>query len=302
MAAIAIAAATAWYAVRTRPSAAQPPAPAPPGRPGPLARSNSLGMRLVYVPPGEFVMGAPAADGDAEDWERPAHLVRIRRAFYLGATEVTVREFRAFADATGYRTEAESSGKGGWAWNGERKQLEQRPELTWRHPWLGGDPLEDQPVLQVTWNDADAFCRWLARKEGRPYRLPTEAEWEYACRAGTTTRWSTGDDPARLDQAAWFDATSGFAPHPVGLKAANPLRLHDMHGNAREWCADWFGAYAAGEVADPTGPSEGQARVMRGGAWDWKATKARSAAREPVAPGYCDTTDGFRVCQPDPAR
>ena len=285
-----------------------PPQPPPPRISSPSAREklNSIGMLLVRVPAGEFFMGTIEEDPAGEADERPRHLVRITRPFYLGQTEVTVDQFRNFTDATGYKTEAESSGLGGWIWNAETKSMEQRPEFTWRHPWFGGPPPGDHPAVQLSWNDAVAFCRYFARKERLPYRLPTEAEWEFACRAGTTSRWSTGDDPAGVRAVGWYDASSGYVPQPVGRLKPNAFGLYDMHGGAREWCADWIGPYADEVQVDPTGPATGTDRVMRGGSWDWDVSRARSGAREAVHPAYRAFTHGFRVClptdEPAPAR
>src|SRR5262249_5278878 len=128
--------------------------------------------------------------------EHPQHEVRITRPFYLGVTEVTRGQFRLFVDEEGYRTEAEKDGKGGYGWNEEKKTFEQNPRYTWQSP--GFEQTDEHPVVNVSWNDAQAFVGWLSRKEGETYRLPTEAEWEYACRAGTTTRYSCGDDPEGL--------------------------------------------------------------------------------------------------------
>ena len=171
---------------------------------------NSVGMKLVLIPSGEFLMGSPDSDQDAVDKEKPQHRVRITRPFYLGATEVTVGQFREVAEATGLRTEAETDGNGGFGWNEAKAKFEQDPKYTWRNP--GFAQSDDHPVVNVTWNDAIAFCNKLSELEGlQPYdlgagaqsggdgyRLPTDAEWEYACRARTTTLYQTGDDPETL--------------------------------------------------------------------------------------------------------
>ncbi len=179
--------------------AAESPTPASPGTaPGtdpPKPITNSIGMKLVLIPAGTFLMGSPDEDKDARGDETPPHPVRITRPFYLGATEVTRGQFRRFVDDAGYQTEAEKDGKGGLGWNEETKKFEQNPRYTWQNP--GFEQTDEHPVVNVTWNDAVAFAQWLSRKEGKTYRLPTEAEWEYACRAGTTTRFSNGDDARR---------------------------------------------------------------------------------------------------------
>ena len=154
-------------------------------------------------------------------------------------------------------------------------------------------------MVNVSWNDAVAFCQWLSRKEGKAYRLPTEAEWEHACRAGTTTRWSFGNDETALAQYAWFDGNSSRSSHPVGQKGASAWGLHDTHGNVWEWCADWFGQdyYAKSPGLDPAGPDSGESRVLRGGSWrDWPIG-ARSAFRSVYDPATRDNNLGFRLAR-----
>jgi formylglycine-generating enzyme required for sulfatase activity len=255
--------------------------------------TNVLGMKLVLVPAGQFDMGSPDTDALAKWIEKPRHQVRISRPFYLGAYEVTVAEFRAFVDFTGYRTEAESSGAGGSVYNNQIKDFEQVPALNWRNPGIARTQRDDEPVVQVSWNDAMAFCQWLSAKDGRSYRPPTEAEWEYACRAGTTTRWCTGDDPAELEQVARIQD----AIHPVGGKKPNAFGLYDMHGNVWEWCLDRCGPYPRALVVDPTGAPSGRARVLRGGACNSTSVdRTRSASRLRQDPSFRFHRYGFRVC------
>src|SRR5262249_34956878 len=149
-----------------------------------------------------------------------------------------------------------------------RKGVENDPQSNWRRPGHPVVQVDDEPVVQVSWNDATRFCQWLSEKEGRPYRLPTEAEWEYACRAGTTTPWSSGDSPARLEAFAWTPNSGSPTTHRVGTKRANPFGLFDMHGNVWEWCLDFDGHYSPGPQEDPKGPASGTERVLRGGGWD----------------------------------
>ena len=147
--------------------------------------TNSIGMKLVLIPAGEFLMGSPDGDKRAPANEKPQHSVRITRPFYLGATEVTRGQFRRFVDDTGYRTEAEQDGKGAAGWNKEANRWESNnPKFTWLNPGNFGQT-DEHPVVDVSWKDAVAFADWLGRKERQTYRLPTEAEWEYACRAGS---------------------------------------------------------------------------------------------------------------------
>ncbi len=285
--------------------------------------TNSIGMKLVLIPAGEFMMGSSAEEIKAwNDWfkqqdvktdiddEGPQHRVRITRPFYLGTYHVTRGQFRQFAGDSGYHTDAEKDGKGAVGYNGEK--FEQKPEYTWRN--TGFEQTDEHPVVNVSWNDAVAFCEWLSRKEGKTYRLPTEAEWEYACRAGTTTRYWCGDDQEKLAEVAnvadatlkakipnakfTISASDGYAfTSPVGSFRPNPFGLYDMHGNAWEWCADWYGKdyYAASPTDDPNGPSSGALRVLRGGSWyDWPSV-VRSALRSGGAPGDRNYFTGFRV-------
>jgi formylglycine-generating enzyme required for sulfatase activity len=264
---------------------------------------NSLGMTLVLLPAGEFLMGAPAADNAAADDERPQHRVRLSRPFYMGSHEITVGEFRSFVAETGSRTEAESSGKGGTIYLSDTNTYEQFPQYNWRNPGLALPQAEEEPVVQVSWNDAVAFCRWLSGREGRPYRLPTEAEWEYACRAGSSTRWCMGDDPAQLHDFAWVRDDNGLTTHPVGQKLPNDFGLHDMHGNVWEWCLDRYGPYpagpATGALIDPTGAPAGIMRVARGGACAHGGLeRTTSSIRVHRKPTYRYYKYGFRVCSP----
>jgi len=155
-------------------------------------------------------------------------------------------------------------------------------------------------MTHVSWNDAVEFCRKLSavsaeKAKGHRYRLPTEAEWEYACRAGSSTAYSFGNDASRLSQFGWFNGNSESSAHPVGEKRPNAWGLHDMHGNVWEWCSDRFGEYRLGRVADPTGPSNGKDRVHRGGAWNIFARDCRSAFRRKVTPNGRGNDLGFRI-------
>ena len=216
----------------------------------PIETTNSVGMKLVLIPPGEFEMGSTQEEVDQllkeakeknyEHWymertpcEAPRHLVRLTKPFYLGACVVTVGAFRRFVEDTKYRTDAEKDGKG-CVGADENGVYVQKPEFDWRNP--GFRQADSHPVVNVTWSDAAAFCQWLSRKEGKEYRLPTEAQWEYACRAGTTTRYSFGDDETSLGEYAWYVGNSGFKMHPVGEKKPNAWGLHDMHAHVLQWC------------------------------------------------------------------
>jgi len=163
---------------------------------------------------------------------------------------------------------------------------------------VGGAPAND-----MTWGQAVAFCQKLSQMDGRTYRLPTEAEWEYACRAGTKTSYCTGDADADLDRAAWYGNNSNGTTHPVGQKAPNVLGLYDMHGNVSEWCADWCHNYGTGAETDPKGPLTGYGRVLRGGSWAHGSWRCRSAARDESSPDarYYPHM-GFRVASDVPPK
>ena len=189
--------------------------------------ADSLGIMLVLIPEGTFLMGTPDSEPYSRTNERPAHRVKIKHAFYLGAYEVTVGQFRAFVDATGYLTKAERDGKGGAMYDRQRKEPVRRADLNWRNPGFRRPQAEDEPVVQVSWDDANAFCKWLSEREGVAYRLPTEAEWEYACRAGSQSTWSFGNDPdcalrICVDQAQFRgDHPAG---RPQGSESVRSLR------------------------------------------------------------------------------
>jgi formylglycine-generating enzyme required for sulfatase activity len=276
-----------------------------------LARSetNSIGMHLLLIPEGKFVMGSPKGEEDRLDEELP-HEVEIMQPFYLGKHEVTVGQFKAFVKDTNYKTEAEKDGKGGRAFDG--KEFVQRPDFTWKK--LHFTQMDDHPVVVVSWNDAMAFCAWLSKKEGKTYRLPTEAEWEYACRAETNTRFSAGDKDIDLKMAGniadatlkmkWKEAfwttqwDDGFPfTAPVGKFRANDFGLHDMHGNVWEWCSDWYDEnyYGKSPKQDPQGPGRGKERVLRGGAWSTQPKFCRCAFRDWHEPEYRSDCVGFRI-------
>jgi formylglycine-generating enzyme required for sulfatase activity len=177
----------------------------------------------------------------------------------MGVHEVTVAQFRAFAKEKESRTSAEWQPDGGaMQINGEWVR---KPEFTWKHKDVSqGD---DYPVGQLSWDDAVEYCKWLSQKERKKYRLPTEAEWEWACRAGSDAKYHFGDDAKSLGDHAWYADNSEGRSHPVGAKKPNAWGLFDMHGNISEYCLDWSGTYPTGKVIDPRGPQEGDFRVVR---------------------------------------
>lgn len=303
----------------------------------PTLVENSLGMKLVLVPAGEFTMGSDEAPAMlARDFPRseperfrqfadeaPAHRVRITRAFYLGQHEVTVGQFRRFLAASGHVPESIADGTGGYGYAaahtpGKDAFAGRDPRYSWRDP--GFPQGDDHPVVNISWNDALALAEWLGRTEGVRYRLPTEAEWEYACRAGTQTRYFFGDDPAGLaatantfDAAAashwpqWADralaASDGQAfTAPAGSYAPNAFGLHDMLGNVWEWVADWHDDdyYAVSPRDDPPGPASGTVRGRRGGSWHTWPLYARCTFRNWNTPQTRYTLVGIRLLREIP--
>jgi WD40 repeat protein/formylglycine-generating enzyme required for sulfatase activity/tRNA A-37 threonylcarbamoyl transferase component Bud32/tetratricopeptide (TPR) repeat protein len=264
----------------------------------PIVQTNSIGMSLALIPPGEFNMGAADDDASAATDTRPQHHIALIRPFALSVLEVTIGQFRQFVEATGYRTEPERDGKGGVP-PGEDSRTHV-PQVSWASPGAAKadspPPGDDYPVTQITWNDAVAFCEWLGRKEGVTYRLPTEAEWEYACRAGTTTNYHVGDT-ATSEHANVRSAGSPCQLVPGGHHPVNAFGLHDMHGSLREWCHDWYAPwyYVGSPPENPLGPGVGKDRVVRSGSfWD-HATQAKSYHRAHFQPSCRFFHTGFRV-------
>jgi formylglycine-generating enzyme required for sulfatase activity len=278
-------------------------------------------MELVRIPAGSFWRGSGEDEAGHMPNEGPRRVVGISRPFHLAATETTVAQFAAFVAETGYLTEAERDLGGGFGIDFRTGRVIQMAGITWREPGFPGfQQTGRHPVLLVSWQDAEAFCRWLSAKEGRTYRLPTEAEWEYAARAGSQSSYWSGATSASLkgvanvaDEAlrqampvasgtlSWSDGFPFTAP--VGSFAPNPLGLHDVHGNVWEWTSDWYGAdaYAKAPEADPKGPADGQFRTIRGGGWLDGAARNRSSQRIYFSPTfrYC-LLSGFRVLLEEP--
>ncbi len=225
------------------------------------ATENSIGMKLVLIPAGEFQMG-----------RNTGHLVKISKPFYLGVYEVTQQQYE---------------------------------RVMGTRPWEGKQNVKegaDYAASYVSHGDAVEFCLRLSKQEGVEYRLPTEAEWEYACRAGTTTAFSFGDDEAKLGQYAWYDKNAldigeKYA-HRVGQKLPNRWGLYDLHGNVSEWCQDWYGPYGSEKVVnDPMGPAQGSRRVLRGGPFAGPTLFVRSASQTFNQPDLRFDYTGFRAAR-----
>jgi len=226
---------------------------------------NGVNLEMILIPAGEFMMGSPDLDMDAYPVEKPQHRVRITKPFYLGKYLVTQEQYEAV---------------------------------------MGSNPSDfkgpKNPVEQVTWDNCQQFLAKLNAKigtQGGKFVLPTEAQWEYACRAGSATRYCFGDDAAQLRDYAWYIVNSESNPHAVGEKKPNAWGLYDMHGNVWEWCHDFYGAYRAEAATDPSGPRNGSGHVLRGGAWSYPAKFCRSANRYNLVRGFRYISLGFRVAR-----
>jgi formylglycine-generating enzyme required for sulfatase activity len=233
--------------------------------------TNSIGMKLVLIPKGTFMMGSPESEEGHQENESQ-HEVTISKDYYLGAFEVTQTQYQTV------------TGNNPSCYQGA----------------LVGNQNADLPVENVSWDDAVEFCKKLSdlpeeKKAGRVYRLPTEAQWEYACRAGSKTIYSFDDEEGLLPEYGWFKRNSSQRTHTVGLLEPNAWGLYDMHGNVWEWCSDWYGEYPKNAVSDPIGPTMGTDCVNRGGCWLYQAASCRSASRNWAKPSYRDGLLGFRV-------
>jgi len=244
--------------------------------------------RLVTPTTKRFIMGSE--DGDED--EKPVHEVIINYDFEIAQTPVTVGEFRVFVEETKYVTEAEK-GDGAYVWDGEN--YDKKKDASWKNPYF--EQSDDHPVICVSWNDAQAYITWLNEKTGETYRLPTEAEWEFSCRAGSTTKWHFGDDEKALEDYAWYDNKGGKCTKPVATKKPNQWGFYDMHGNVWEWCLDDF------EDNYNNTPTDGSEHILekkkykslRGGSWFGNAGSSRSSYRNRVNPTNRNYSVGFRL-------
>lgn len=226
-----------------------------------VVRISNVNLEMVYVKAGTFVMGASEEDGEAGSAEKPAHEVTLTKDYYISRYEVT---------------------QGLW-----KAVMGKNPSL-----FMHGD---DYPVEQVSWTDAQEFCRKLSRMTGRKYVLPTEAQWEFAARGGVKSKGFKYSGSNVLDEVAWYLDNSKYETHPVGQKQPNELGIYDMSGNVWEWCQDQYNAYGGEPQTDPLGVADIDSRVLRGGSWGSDAKKYRISGRHELRPSSSYNGTGFRL-------
>jgi formylglycine-generating enzyme required for sulfatase activity len=293
----------------------------------PLVFESDQSGPLLLIPPGTFLMGSPDDEPghNAGGYDETRHSVTLTQPFYLGRHEVTVGQFRGFVEATGYVTDGEKNG-GGHA-HDAKAIWEHRPGTNWRNPGYAGpyQQRDDHPVVHVSHADAEAFCQWLQQRSGMSvdklrYSLPTEAQWEWACRAGSGDRYWWGPDEDTTGQVAnvgdrtlksvhpdWprlvMPMTDGHAlVAPVGSYRANGFGLHDMLGNVWEFCSTHYGPYPKEPVTDPEDGDPKRGFAVRGGGWSNVPSDVRCASRNADPPHFCHSNLGFRVALVLPRR
>ena len=223
---------------------------------------------MITVEGGTFTMGDTEAEGGSD--EQPTHEVTLK-TFKIAKTQTTVAQYRAYCNAAGIKMPDPPS----WGWT------------------------DNLPIVNVSWNDAVAYCDWLSDKTGNMYRLPTEAEWEYAARGGKLSKGYKYSGGQSMPGVGWFAENSNSQTQAVAQKRPNELGLYDMSGNVWEWCKDWYGAYTANPQTNPKGAATGSRRVLRGGGWYYTAANCRVAYRNSLTPDYRFYDNGFRVVSPE---
>lgn len=277
-------------------------------------QGGGRGPRMVVIPHGGFRMGARDGEPDASDSERPSRYVRFDRGFAIAQTEVTVGEFRRFALASGHRPRAVRRGHS-LVYDERGGNFVRRSGVDWRHDHAGRPAADDMPVLHVSAKDAEAYARWLSQTTGQRYRLPSEAEFEYALRSGAPGRYPWGDRPPTPGTGnltgggdrspagrSWGNAFAGYrdghwGPAPVASFRANAFGVHDLEGNVSEWVADcWHDGYRRAPTQGEAWVNPGcRTRVVRGGAWANSPAQSRAAWRSPAEADATNAVTGFRV-------
>jgi formylglycine-generating enzyme required for sulfatase activity len=266
------------------------------------------GLDMIMVEGGTFNMGSE--DGEAD--QKPLHRVALS-GFFMSAGEITVAQYRTFVQSARYK--ATAGYEGGMMWDAAAQKWVTMDDASWEKTYLPNNrkQADSEPVIMVNWYDAVEYCNWLSKKEGLPtvytikgtnvtanfdrngYRLPTEAEWEYAARGGRNSKERSYAGSDSIDTVGWYYSNSGNSTQPAGMKAPNELGLCDMSGNVQEWCWDWYGGYSGSVQIDPAGPLKGEEKVCRGGAWINSASRCTPAFRLSTEPGIRCTIIGFRV-------
>ncbi len=296
-------------------SAPTGPASSQPAKELTLDLGDKVTLKAALIPAGKFLMGSPEMEKDRNP-DETQHEVTISKPFYMGVTHVTVDQFTEFVKGTGYKTELEKrSNSIGTEISDGKLVVKSMPDISWRKPSF--DQKGDYPAVQLSWNDSKAFCDWLSKRSGKTVYLPTEAQWEYACRAGTTTTFPWGDNPDdgkgwancadqslkqklfNMPELKFFNWDDGFVyTSPAKSFRSNAFGLYDMIGNAYQWCSDGYGDYPKGAATDPTGADRaeaGEARVVRGGSWFSSLEHCRSTSRMGSNAISRGSNYGFRV-------
>ncbi len=251
-------------------------------------KSDYIKPALIHISAGSYTMGS----NDGGSNEKPPHQVTIDYDFEIGKYEVSVEEFKKFVNDTNYKTDAH---KGNGCYVYTNGSWDKKSDTNWKNAYITQD--DKHPVVCVSWNDAQAYTKWLSQKTGDTYRLPTEAEWEYIARAGTTSKWSFGDDESQLTNYAWYTKNNDNQTHPVGTKNPNPWGLYDIHGNVWEWCEDWYTDNYQNTPRDGSANTKGKKgyRVLRGGSWSNYDDVSRSSNRSRFIPTFSGISVGFRL-------
>jgi formylglycine-generating enzyme required for sulfatase activity len=257
----------------------------------------SLDLKMVDIPVGKYTMGGIPEDSQNRLNELPQRSIDIKKPFRISAHEITIAQFQQFVTATGYKSDAEKSGEGGWLPNRRSSYGKRDPQFIWSSP--GYTVNDNFPVTMVSYSDAVAFCNWLSQHDGKNYRLPTEIEWEFCCRAGE--EGSHSFPLSQKDEYVWWFKSVGdqLSPRPVGTLKPNAWGLYDMQGNVREWCLDWYSETAYQQDANlfPEGPPAGEMRAVRGGCYMDLEAFARSSHRGYLTPTTIVGNQGFRVVE-----
>ena len=251
-------------------------------------------MKMILVKGGTFIMGCTSEQSDCWDNEKLTHRVTVS-SFFMSACEVTFSNFKQFVDSSHYRTDAE---KAGWSYVKNGNNWEAKDSVNWSCGATGKTVTEKEwnhPVVNISWNDAKAYCDWLGKATGKVCRLPTEAEWEYAARGGNKSAGTKFSGSSKPGEVGWYADNSEKDTHAVGEKLPNELGLFDMSGNVWEWCSDWDGDYTAAAQINPKGPATGVNKILRGGSFLSFYWSVRTTNRNSYNPANSCTANGFRI-------